>query len=401
LENRIHLKKRDFEILSALELWGVLGLGQVEGAFFRWAADRLQRARLLFNEGYRHKGIAYRRLHKLERSGYIRIHRFVGHGQVYGLSEKGHRTLKQHGISRLPGYLKWVSPFTLPHRIAVAGAGLFLEKSLDIQVRGEREEWYRQKRLKRERKIYGELLVPDLTLFTATGRHRLEVELHQKSDKRYKKLWERYRDWLSKGDKVLYLVPSEQRMKGLLELARTGYFPHIFVLDLPAFRESLGEASFSNKDGEAVTIPGLNLEKKAAGQAPQGDVERPKIDSEGEQDEVERQEDRAEEAQQEDQREDEDDGDDEDDEDNYEPAWRREGKSDPWHAARPPGYEVKAKGPEDHPEYIRQMARWEEKRKEREERERLIAEERERMWGGGIMGWLNKKLAYLVEEVDS
>lgn len=47
---RVNLRERDFEILSALEKWGVLGLAQLDGLAFKKASPAEERARLFFNE---------------------------------------------------------------------------------------------------------------------------------------------------------------------------------------------------------------------------------------------------------------------------------------------------------------------------------------------------------------
>lgn len=250
------LRPRDYDILSALELWGILGLGQVQGFFFYAGQDRSRQASLLFNEGYRHKGCAYRRLRKLELAGLLKVHRQVGYAQVYGLRERGYRLLKQRGRACLPSFLRGVSSFTLNHRIMVAAVGLLSKTFLKKSVRTERQVWFGQKAQKRAGEWSGELLVPDLIVSDEQWFGMVEVELHQKSDKRYLELWDHYRRRLPERASLLYLLPTRERMRGLLELAGTRYFPFLYALDLPSFQGSLGRADFLNSGGKAVSLLG-------------------------------------------------------------------------------------------------------------------------------------------------
>lgn len=252
---RIELEKRDMKILSAVEVWGVLGLGHVQGAFFSLEKMAWKRAELLFNQGVRQKGCAYRRLRKLELSGYLRLHRILGYPQVYGLTEKGHEALKARGLAKLPGYCKWVSAFTLNNRLVSASVGLLMKNIQGLPVVGERQIYQWQAGLKRARKWWGNYLIPDL-MVTQRPYVPVEVELRQKSTERYHKLWYDYRSRFGYDVRVLYLAPSKERAAGLL---RDAHAPginhsHIFVLDIPTYQESVGAANFRNLYNKTFSI---------------------------------------------------------------------------------------------------------------------------------------------------
>ena len=71
----LSLMDRDYEVLAALEKWGVLGMGQLDGLFFRKGIPPEERTRLLFNEVRRSDYWlgAYKRLGRLQDEGYIRL----------------------------------------------------------------------------------------------------------------------------------------------------------------------------------------------------------------------------------------------------------------------------------------------------------------------------------------
>lgn len=261
----IRLERRDLEILSALEVWGVLGLGHVQGAFFlpRQAGPKAA-TDLLFDQAVRQKGCAYRRLKKLEADGHLAVHRVFGHPQVYGLSEKGYGTLKRRGLSRLPSFYKRVSPFTLNHMLITASVGLFLERIFRLSIKTARQIYSVQLGFKRARESWKCAPVPDIAMLLSGGWVPVEVELHQKSDQRYRELWKKYGSRLPPGAPVLYLVPSGERAQGLLELADSGYHPQVHVQTLPAFRESLGQISFQNHRGRFISIRELAHKEEAA-----------------------------------------------------------------------------------------------------------------------------------------
>ena len=88
LSGNFRLEERDIQVLLALEKWGVLGLGQLDGMLFRRLAEPEERVRLFFNELEREdywQG-AYKRLRQLEIRGLIRKGVYVNQRQVFLLT---------------------------------------------------------------------------------------------------------------------------------------------------------------------------------------------------------------------------------------------------------------------------------------------------------------------------
>ena len=98
-------KERDFKVLEALEKWGALGLGTIDGAFFRRTGAWPERMRLMFNEIDRRdywQG-AYKRMDMMRKLGLVKLQSYINHHQTYLLTPEGHRLLKRRGRSNLMG----------------------------------------------------------------------------------------------------------------------------------------------------------------------------------------------------------------------------------------------------------------------------------------------------------
>lgn len=252
----IQLQDRDLNIFSCLEIWGIMGLGQIEGACFSGDLRTEKVGSLLFNEGYGYKSAAYGRLRRLIREGYLAVQKFYGQAQVYGLTEKGHKTLKSRGMAELPTFLKETSPATAHHKLLTAGAGLLASRVLGLPVLSERQLYFIQRNRQKTGKWTGGLLLPDL-LIPGSDRKAIEVELHQKKEEKYRWRWESYRRKLRGRGQVLYLVPRKSRMNGLLELSGKCGAGFVYALDIPTFQESLGRAAFLNSKGESLFLQGV------------------------------------------------------------------------------------------------------------------------------------------------
>lgn len=260
----IRLEARDLNIFSSLEAWGILGLGQIEGAFFLKDLGPERLRRVLFNEGFRYQSAAYNRLRKLIGAGYISVHRFYGLGQFYGLTEKGHKALKVRGMADLPTFLKKISPFTAYHRILSAGVGLWASLILRLPVVSERWLFFFRKARRKADTRTGKFLLPDIFIAAKDQQKAIEVELHQKSDRRYAELWDLYRRKLREGGSVLYLVPNDARREGLLRLARRFGAEFIYALDIPTIQKNLGCAEFINYRGEICALSGAKSGEETA-----------------------------------------------------------------------------------------------------------------------------------------
>lgn len=247
---RVELRERDWEILSALEKWGVLGLAQLDGLAFKKEATPEERTRLFFNETDRrmYTRACYKRLRDLELAGLVKAHPFINHHKVYGLSERGHRLLLERGRARLLGFRRYISEAVLDHELTVNAVGLMIEQLLGIRVRPELERRVRSAdpnyKGKPVRSAISDLWIP------TKEPKPIEIELTQKAESRYKELWGAYAQRCPFGTQVLYLAGWPGGVKYLRKLTSKlehfgGYI--VYVCGLEEFRQSLGRCSFVNE----------------------------------------------------------------------------------------------------------------------------------------------------------
>lgn len=245
-------KERDYRILEALERWGALGLGQIDGAFFRVSVDAAERMRLLFNEIDRRdywQG-AYKRMDMLRRAELVKLERYINHHQVYLLSTAGHRLLAGMGRSVLRGIRPALPETFVNHELAVSAIGLLLEEKLGRRVLSHRHLYAANFRKRRR----GERapLLPDIWIADAAA-CAVEVELSLKSPRRYKSLFEEYRRSLPAGTRLLYLTGS--RLKDMiLRHGREQRMPNLFAASLEDFRAEPESCAFE------CTIPGRTFQ---------------------------------------------------------------------------------------------------------------------------------------------
>ena len=85
---QVNLGERDYEILGAIEKWGILGLGQLEGLVFKKGAGGDERTKLFFNEAGReiYTKACYKRLSDLEAGGYVRSQFYLNHRKLFTLT---------------------------------------------------------------------------------------------------------------------------------------------------------------------------------------------------------------------------------------------------------------------------------------------------------------------------
>ena len=247
-QRRRKLKDLDIKILGILEVWGALGLGQIEGVCGEeWReAEKVQA--LFFNESFKYEGRIYLRLRGLERDGLVQTQRALNSKQVYRLTPWGHAALRRQMAAKLPSAPRSVSPTTLEHRIICAGVGLVIARFLTLPVLSERQFYYvlRSNLGKRPEGFH----LPDLMVQLPEGRCPVEIELHLKTDESYEALWSFYRDGLGQKDRLIYLTPSRHFTRKLLELARSHEADFLYACDLAAFRGGLGRVEFRNFQGD-------------------------------------------------------------------------------------------------------------------------------------------------------
>ncbi len=238
----MRLKERDYRILEALEKWGALGLGQIDGAFFRCTAEWPERMRLLFNEIDRKdywQG-AYKRMDMLRKAGLVKLERYINHHQVYLLTGQGHRLLASLGRSVLRGIRPTLPETFVDHELAVAGVGLLLEEQFGRRVLSNRQLYavnYRKRKRGEPKPIY-----PDIWV-VAKPPCVVEVELSLKSPRRYQDLFDMYRRRLPYESSLLYLTGA--RLKDvILRHGREQRMPFLFAATLEEFRAGRERCTF-------------------------------------------------------------------------------------------------------------------------------------------------------------
>jgi hypothetical protein len=245
------LQERDFAVLAALERWGVMGLGQVDGMLFHKEVIAEERARLFFNEVRREDywGRAYKRLSGLEKLGLVRVRRFPYSWPVYLLTAQGFELLKRRGKTRFETPSQGVSDRLVRHEIAVGGVGLVLTQVLGLAVSTARETWDWAGRNYGRRTREARLTMPDLMVGKVGGNveHIVEVELTPKSRKRYSDIFTSHRRRLPdhRTSKILYLVDWPGGVRQITSLGYKYETSEVHAASLSEFRATLGHCEFA------------------------------------------------------------------------------------------------------------------------------------------------------------
>lgn len=257
----MELTKRDLKILAAIEKWGVMGLGQIDGVFFRTELPEPERIRLFFNDLRRedHWGGAYKRLSALAGAGLVRTWRPTNYWQVYLLTGRGHEQLKRHQLAVFNHPSRGLGEAYLRHEIAVCGVGLTLAELLGLKVETARRTWddlYRRGRIKRG---FTKLRLPDLRIADAAGVvHQVEVELTPKSRERYRAMFTEGARQTFDG-KVLYLTGWPTGVEHIVHLATTVQRTNVYAADLAEFRAAPRQCRFIRRGSlgsvQAFTLP--------------------------------------------------------------------------------------------------------------------------------------------------
>lgn len=252
----VKLGERDLQILSALETWGILGLGQLEGLLFRKDSAPQERLALFFNSADpgRYHRYVFRCLRRLETAGLIKAHRYVNLPKLLTLTAEGHARLRAAGRSRLPEPAGFVADSLVRHELDAAGVGLVMSELLGLPVRTERER-YLWGRERGRATAPLRLALSDLWVVDEARPKAVEVERTQKSATRYRDLWELYRRRLPPGGVVLYIACWPTGAPLLLARARACLADFVYVCGLEEFKASLGTCAFRGyRDGAAVFL---------------------------------------------------------------------------------------------------------------------------------------------------
>lgn len=254
MKSGARLQERDYELLGALEVWGVLGLGQIDGLVFHKGLSDAEKCRRFFNgygvELYRLSG--YKRLSDLKKSGYVEAHFYHGFPMVFTLASKGHTALKAAERARLPGFRRTVSAHLIEHEVLVNAAGLVLSEVLGLTVRTirQRTAWSPRGGWSH---TAARSKVPDLWI-AGDEPKAVEIELNQKSMLLYPDIWEAYRERLPRGGAVLYLTDWPSGPAFVARQAGRLGMSFIYACDLREFASSLGLSPFINCDGEPLRL---------------------------------------------------------------------------------------------------------------------------------------------------
>lgn len=254
----LQLTNRDKKMLSALEVWGVLGIGQMVGLGLEQTLGEAELIERFFNrmdrEDYK-LGVAAR-LHALEASGYILGHSFQRQPKAFTLTLKGRSAISDEPRSHSE-VRDAVSEAMIRHDLKVSAVGLVLTQILGLPARREHPKavWTHTNG-RRHLSLEG---AADLWIDTANPR-AVEVELTQKSRRRYEEIFETYRRRLPGAGAVLYLTGWPGGVSIILRNARDQRAPFVFACSLDEFRRAAGRGIFQG----AVTERTISLDLCAA-----------------------------------------------------------------------------------------------------------------------------------------
>jgi len=269
---QVNLGERDYAIMGAIEKWGILGLGQLEGLVFKKGAASEERTRLFFNEAGReiYTKACYKRLSDLEAGGYVRSQFYLNHRKLYTLSEGGHEALTLAGKAKMRGFRRGMSEAIIDHEIKVNGVGLVLIQLLGMKVATERQlvEW----NAKEARPAKGQDSFPDLWIVDQKAPKAIEVELTQKSEMRYKEIFYRYSNMVAYDGMVLYLTGWPNGPELLCKLANKWDKPFIYAASLQEFRDRRGRCQFIGYRSNGYYFPG---QRESISLAPSEEEQRP------------------------------------------------------------------------------------------------------------------------------
>jgi hypothetical protein len=243
---RMELTKRDLGILCALEKWGVMGLGQLDGFLFRTEVSESEKMRLFFNDLRRedHWGGAYKRLRTMVEAGLIRTIRPTNYWQVYMLTGRGHEQLKRHGQARFSSPIRGVGEAYLRHEITVCGVGLTMTALLGLKAQTARQTWDNLRNQGQIRPGVTKLTLPDLLIADAKGVcHAVEIELTPKSRNRYRAIFHDRSRYCWPG-MVLYLTGWPSGLEYLVAAASKAQTAVVFTASLADFRAAPTRCEF-------------------------------------------------------------------------------------------------------------------------------------------------------------
>lgn len=247
------IQERDKEILLGLEKWGVMGLGQVSGLFFKREAMRQERERLFLEKIERRDywTAAYKRLGMLEKAGLIRkvyYRTAFGRRQVWFLSAAGHGYLKRQKLARLGSYKRTLGITKLHRHRWVVGIGLALS-ALGWKVKSAREldetGWFTRQKNARDRPQ-----LPDLWIDTGTRSAAVYASLIPWRN--WEPLEAGWRMFQARfpGVRILHVRAAAYQLEPLVRHARSLGFPLVGVGSGIEFERDLERYRFASSGPE-------------------------------------------------------------------------------------------------------------------------------------------------------
>lgn len=251
----LRLTGRDLKVLTALEKWGVLGIGQAVGLDDEATPKGAARMERFFNVMERpdYKLWMPRRLHALEEEGYIRGHFFLRQPKAFTLTERGFNAMREERQEQRPEIRYFVSEAVIRHELKVTAVGLALTELLGLPAaRQHPKAVWTHTGGRRRLVVEG---AADLWIEESEPK-AIEVELTQKSKRRYEEIFESYRRRLPRNGAVLYLTGWPGGASAILRNARAQRAPFVFACDLDSFRASGGRAPFQGAVESRVIVLG-------------------------------------------------------------------------------------------------------------------------------------------------
>lgn len=252
----VQLTQRDLGMLSALETWGVLGIGQMFGLGLAQTLSESAKVERFFNKMERDDykvGLASR-LHSLEVAGYVQGHSFLRQPKAFTLTHKGREAISDEPVSR-SDVRDTVSEAMIRHDLKVSAVGLVLTQILGLPARREHPQivWTKSN----DRRQFALEGAADMWIDTAATPRAVEVELTQKSRRRYEEIFETYRRRLSSNGAVLYLTGWPEGVSLILRNARDQRAPFVFACSLEEFRRAVGRCVFQGAvAGRTIVLQG-------------------------------------------------------------------------------------------------------------------------------------------------
>lgn len=259
----LQLTPRDIKMLAALETWGVLGIGQLVGLGLAETLAEPELVERFFNKMERDDyelGVA-RRIHALESAGYIHGHAFLRQPKAFTLSARGFAELSDEPRERQSDVRYEVSEALIRHDLKLSAVGLVLTEIYHQPARREHPQivWVRSG----GRRHFARHNAADLVIDSPEPK-AIEVELTQKSRRRYEGIFEAYRS-RPRTSAVLYLTGWPGGAAMILKNAREQRAPFVYACALDEFRRTAGRCVFRGAvEGRTVVLAGAGAEPAGA-----------------------------------------------------------------------------------------------------------------------------------------